>query len=270
LNATKLKIKFLGSGSKFNIKNNNFHSNILFEITLENNTTKKILFDASPNIIEMLNYYDIDPLEIQAIIISHLHLSHYGGLEYLGKLKYFSTNCKKKPESKFDLIISKELKKPLWNSLKPTMKYINGKRLKLNYYFNLIEISPKQIFNISGIQFSFIKVPHIIDDKREIPAFGLIFSFNNKKILITGDTQFDYWRFLGFYETYDIIFHDCEFDNYTNSSHAQFTDLKNLFDNYKKKIYLYHYNKTLTNDLKQMVLQEGFKGIVERGEEFIF
>jgi len=286
-----MRITFLGSGSAFVPMSENYQSNILFEKTLvettfstpapstfetdggiyptgEETKTYKLLMDAGTHIQESLLSQNIDAIDLDAIFISHLHGDHCHGLEYIGFKRYFipefGTN---KPK----LLLNNEISKKLWdNVLKGTMGSINGSRTELDTYFNVVRIKPRDGFQFANIEFSLIQVPHVIDDYEEVPAFGLKFKDDDIKVFITGDTQFDFWRMIGQYEDADIIFHDCEMIEYPNSVHAQFTQLKELPEQYKQKMWLYHYmlyGKTF-EELEKEVLDAGFAGLVKRGQVF--
>ena len=119
-------------------------------------------------------------------------------------------------------------------------------------------------------EFWLTQVPHVINDNEEVPAYGLKFTEDDIKIFITGDTIFDFWKHIGNYEWADVIFHDCEMLEYENSVHAQFHQLKELPEQYKKKMWLYHYmlyGKTF-EELEQEVLDAGFAGLIKRGQKF--
>lgn len=279
-----MKIKFLGSGSAFVLAEENYHSNILFEKTKEeqqfssseHNTvalgvetvTRRLLMDAGPSIAESLNHYNLVPTDIDTIFVSHLHGDHVHGLEYLGFKTFFipefGTN---KPK----LMANHKILTKLWdNVLSGTMCSMNGSRAELSTYFDLVKIKPRDGFQFMGTEFSLIQVPHVIDDYEEVPAYGLKFTEDDVNFFITGDCQFDFWRLIGQYESADVIFHDCEMITYDNSVHAQFSELKDLPEQYKAKMWLYHYmlyGKTF-EELEAEVLEAGFAGLVKRGQEF--
>ena len=85
-----MKIKFLGSGSAFELAENNYQSNILISTEVENyelipesltegNTKledkrmiKHLLYDAGSTIAEALNSAGMKPQDLDSIYISHL------------------------------------------------------------------------------------------------------------------------------------------------------------------------------------------------------
>lgn len=262
-----MEIDFLGSGSAFVLAEENYQSNILFTQT-KDSEQKRMLFDAGSTIAESLHSQGLEPTDLDAIVISHLHGDHCGGLEYIGFKTYFIPEFGTRRPT---LIANNQVMEKLWNNvLSGTMESTNGKTVNLSTYFKVHPLKPKEIFQFADISFALVQVPHIISDKIEVPSFGMRFEVDGLKIFLTGDSQFDYWRFIGFYETYDVIFQECEFANYQNSVHTQFHELCKLPETFRKKMWLYHYSlgeKTF-EELEKEVLDNGFAGLIKRGQIF--
>src|SRR5437660_1770945 len=101
-----LKMIFLGSGSAFTVDSNNYHSNILFE--LEKDT---LLFDVGTDIRFSLSDQGIHYRDIKNVYITHLHLDHCGGMEWLALSTYFDPKYPGKPI----LFASDKIITDLWN-----------------------------------------------------------------------------------------------------------------------------------------------------------
>ena len=257
-------IQFLGSGSEFEKMTRNYHSTVFIT---ENK--KSMLIDVSYQIPEILREYKINISDIDKILLTHNHGVNVLGLEYIGKYIYLN-KCNKRPELiSYNLILVE-----LWeNILKGLLRNVNGSIMKFTDYFDLKPLPPRGTFNFESIKISLVQVPHVITPEREIYSFGYKFEYNNIKIFITGDCRFDYWRLIGFYETCDIIFHDCLFGTKKSEEHTHYDELKQLPIEYRKKIYLYNYeieNNISLSYLKKQVLEDGFKGIVLKGQKFKF
>ena len=91
-----------------------------------------------------------------------------------------------------------------------------------------------------------------------------------KDALITGDVK-NCDNLLERYKKAKVIFHDCEFANYSNGVHTQYHELLSLPSNIRNKTYLYHYilpDNISFDELNKTVKEDGFKGLVDRGYVF--
>ena len=62
----------------------------------------------------------------------------------------------------------------------------------------------------------------------------------------------------------DLIFHDCETSVTRTSVHAHYQELISLPADVKKKMWLYHYQPGMDED----VTADGFLGLVKKGQEY--
>jgi len=243
-----MKIQFLGSGSAFVRASENYQSNMLIN--------NEVLFDCGTTINESLNYNNIDVNDLKYIFTSHLHADHIGGLEYIGFSKYFSSFPLGQNKSK--LLVPKALESDLKAYLDITMDNTPDTNIEaLRGYFECLNIDEMAI---EDTKYKIIETDHT--NKK---SYGLIL---NNSVLITGDTRS---LLNDYYDDMEVIFHDCEFANYKNGVHTQFHELNELDINIKSKMYLYHYQlgDYTYSELEYLVLSQGFKGLVKRGQEFI-
>jgi len=260
-----MKITFLGSGSAFTLPDENYNSNILIS---ENN--KNLLYDAGITIPASLHSKGLIPQDIDNIFISHLHSDHIGGLEYIAQRTYFEVykfgfsefGCMKP-----NLFSSGNLLEEAWNNtLKGGLEYINGEIKELSEYFKLNNVKEGNLFYLDDIAIAPIETKH----SEGMKSFALMI-YGDKNIFITGDTQFDEDLFSEYNES-DMIFQDCEFANYPNGVHAQFHQLCTLDKEIKAKMWLYHYSlgDKSYEYYEDLVIKNGFMGLVKKGQEFIF
>ena len=264
-----LEINFLGSGSAFTLAEENYQSNIL--ISKDN---KHLLYDAGSTIAEALNSAGLVPQDLDTIYISHLHDDHAGGVEYIGFKTYFEVfkfNETEFGSMKPRLIGHHSILREGWdNCWKGGLQSIQGQTNTLESYFNTTYMSDDDTFNFYGTEIWSVPTSHVKDNIRDVPSFGILCREGDKKVFISGDTMFTPEILLPEYRRSDIIFHDCEFSEYSNSVHAQFHQLCTLENNIKEKMWLYHYslNGKTYEELESEVLENGFAGLVKRGQKF--
>jgi len=263
-----MKITFLGSGGAFSLAKENYHSNILLEEDGAN-----FLYDCGSTIGEALNDKGLEPKDIDSIYISHLHGDHCGGIEYMAFKTYFGQF----PfgVQKINLFGHHSILQDGWmHSWSGGLKCIQGKELELEDYFHTSYMELEDDMYFCGHKLQPVKTLHVkVDetDEGEVPSFGLsISTLEGKKIFISGDTQFDKENLMKYWLESNLIFNEVEFADYPNSVHTQYKDLLTLEDNIRKKMYLYHYslNGKTFKELNEQVQKDGFKGLVQRGQEF--
>ena len=260
-----MKITFLGSGSAWVSRKENYQSNILIEDSL---TGANLLFDAGRTLPEALEDADLTFQDIDSVFISHNHGDHTGGMEDMGFRRYFGTF----PfgEDKPKLFGHTRTLEELWeDNLKAGMRSLQDRTANLETYFDTTYLGDSSSFKIgSKIDADIVQTIHVIDDRRFMPSHGLMLTENNKKVFITGDSQLAPNQMRTFYEHADVIFHDCELAEYPNSVHAQYHELAKLPEAIKAKMWLYHYDtKGGTVEMPDAVA-DGFKGFVYRGSKF--
>lgn len=196
------------------------------------------------------------------VYISHLHADHIGGLEWLGFCTYFNPTAPKPT-----LFIVESLVDDLWDSLKGGMRSHEGKVLRLDSFFEVKAIPINEVFYWENIVFTPVQTVHIMDGFRIVPSYGLLFNEmkeDAKRVFLTTDTQFCPRQIETFYRQADIVFHDCETYPFKSGVHAHYDDMKTLAEDYKNKMWLYHYGP----DPKQKPTEDGFLGFVQKGQTF--
>jgi len=80
----------------------------------------------------------------------------------------------------------------------------------------------------------------------------------DKRVMVSGDTKFDRDLVEKFGADCDHIFHDCQ--HFPGGVHANYAQLKELSEDLKEKMYLYHLSDGM---LEIDVIQDGFAGLME-------
>jgi ribonuclease BN (tRNA processing enzyme) len=252
------KLIFLGSGSAFTVGADNFHSNMVFV----SDRDRKLLIDCGSDIRFSLYTAGFSHLDITDIYISHLHTDHAGGLEYVGFTTKFDPACQQP-----NLYISRDMADDLWTrTLSGGMRSVQGDMLEIENFFKVHPIDGDRRFLWDDTQFHLVKVTHINNGYFVVPTYGLFFETNGVKVFISADTQLRLEELGAFYERADIIFQDCETTPFPSQVHAHYTELLNLPDQIKSKMWLYHYQPGSLPDAQQ----DNFCGFVKRGQVFDF
>ena len=158
----------------------------------------------------------------------------------------------------------------LWNhSLKGGLRCIEGKCMHLSDFFNCRQVNDGKSFMWEGINFILVRMPHIMTGYHDIVSYGLLIHPRQNEenvVFISTDTQFHPQLITRIASTADHIFHDCETSKYKSMVHAHYKDLLTLPASIRKKMWLYHYQPNPDQNFKK----DGFRGFVQKGQEFIF
>jgi len=242
-----MRIKFLGTGSAFTLKN--FQTNLAIE-----QNGKWLLLDAGGDIRFSLKEAGLSYKDIDAVYVSHLHADHAGGIETLAFCSYFDPSMKDK---KIKLFGSGELLRRGWeDSWKGGLESVQGKLLGLEDFFDVTPIRPNGAFTWQGIQFNPVQSVHIVNGYCIVPCYGLMIktqAMSSKTIFWTSDTQFCPHSIMDFYKQADLIIQDCETSNFKSGVHSNFTDLATLPDEIKKKMILIHYQDNVIDEKGEIV-----------------
>jgi ribonuclease BN (tRNA processing enzyme) len=258
----KPTIKFLGVGGAFApISKGN--SNMLVT-----SRGKHMLIDCGGSVQYTLkDEFKVDPRDIDALWISHLHADHIGSMEWFAFYRHF---LPKKDEAhniiKPKLYMVNGLMDELWeNSLKGGLQSVEGRVMHLTNYFDCIPVQENTNFKWEGFICTPVQTIHVMSGYVFKHSYGLLLKNieSGKTTFVTTDTQFSPYQLRAFYEQSDQIFHDTETLPYKSNVHAHYDDLKTLNTVTKSKIWMYHYAEKIPT-----FKEDGFQGFVEKGQEF--
>jgi ribonuclease BN (tRNA processing enzyme) len=249
-------LRFLGTGAAFTVGSGNYQSSMILEYD-----NQKLLIDCGSDTRFSLFDQNLTHRDILSVFVSHLHSDHVGGLEWLAFKTKFDKHCERP-----NLFIADTLVGPIWNNvLSGGLSSLENCQAALDTYFN-VHIIKNNSFVWNSLPISLVPTRHFKSNSIIMPTYGLFFSINGTKIWISNDTQFTPDELKEYYETADIIFHDCETTETKTHVHAHYSELVTLSPNIKKKMLLYDYNPGPLPD----AAQDGFKGFVKKGQVFTF
>lgn len=226
-----MKIQILGVGNAFSPELGN--SSLFIE-----ESGKGILVDAGYTVFKELKEKDLLS-KINTIYITHTHGDHFGSLDtILYYLKY---------------ILNKKVNLYGGTNVKDVLSILDDSFFKnSNCVVNTID----EKAHLKNVTLPFFKVEHVPNDPF---TFGLYFN----QILYSGDTwmsQLD----SPFAKSAKIIFHEVSFKEV--GVHAFYERLKMYPLELKQKTWLYHYNVGDYEKYNDLVLNDGFAGMLQQDQ----
>ena len=227
-----MKITIIGSGSMWN--ENNSASYLIDD---------DILVDIPNGCCKNLFKLGIGPKKVNNILITHFHGDHYFDMPF-----YFLQKTKD-IESVVSIFCDKEGKKKIKKLFK--LAFPNSvddiyNELKLNYVFS-------SKFNVGKYEVEKV----LVDHGRMKPAFGYIFSFEDKCVGFTGDTSLcDNVKMMA--SKCDYLICDCMFIEGT-PKHMGIDNLTQISKMYPKcKFVVSH----LENDTRSLLIEKNIKNVI--------
>jgi hydroxyacylglutathione hydrolase len=264
-----LEVFFIGTGAAF--AQEHYHTNFLVikgntHLLVDFGTTGPIAFPTTTG---------RSAAEIEALLPTHSHFDHTGGIEYLALLnRYVGMTAMKRPKLK--MIINEQYQRVLWEmTLRGGMEWneVNreGERLTFTDFFDIVrpEIktqSPREVWEVQfgDIHLELFRTNHL--PKQPYPwqqgfiTYGL---FIDRRVFVSGDTVFDPELIEMYADRSEWMFHDSQF--HPNPVHASLSELRTLPDHIKQKMFLVHYP-----DNPEQHDTSDFAGWTKQGWRYIF
>ncbi|MDQ6420888.1 MBL fold metallo-hydrolase [Paenibacillus sp. LHD-117] len=237
-------IIMLGTGSAFAKRFNN--NNALIE-----SGESRLLVDCGITLPKALHDQNISFSELDAVLISHIHGDHVGGLEELAFQMMFKFG--RKPV----LYIAEQLVTPLWeHTLKGGL--IQGELNRLEDFFEVRPLTAgKRHELLPGITAELIQTDHIPGKD----SFSFLF---NERFFYSADMRFNGELLRSLVHVgVETIYHDCQLEA-PGAVHACLDELLTLPQELQEKVWLMHYGDAIEDYLGRT----GAMRIVQQGKRY--
>lgn len=241
-----MNIQMVGTGSAFAKKH--YNNNALIK-----SGGKTILLDCGITLPHALYELGYNFGQLDAVLISHIHADHVGGLEELAFQMLFNYN--RKPV----LYIAEPLISPLWeHTLRGGLT--QGELTSLSDFFEVRPLKPNEYAPLTEeLSVMPIQTAHIPGK----PSYSFLI---NDRFFYSADMQFDRKLLELLHEQgVETFFHDCQLEPPGNV-HACLDELLTLPDAIQQKMWLMHYGDAIS----EYIGKTGAMRIVEQGKMYSF
>jgi ribonuclease BN (tRNA processing enzyme) len=239
-----MKVHILGCGDAFGSGGRN-QSGYLVEAD-----QRFFLLDCGPTTLLAMKRAGLDPKRLDAILLSHLHGDHFGGIPFFF-LEYLYKRPRDKPLHIAGPTGSEEKARELFRIM-----YGSGSVSKDLPPTQFHVLQPETSANIAGIEIFPFHVPHQVHEV----SLGLKVGCEQKQILFSGDSA---WTelFVNHARGVDLFLCECSFYDEAASNHVNYLALsKNLSRLECKKLVLTHLGEEMLarkTDLTVTMAEDG-------------
>lgn len=241
-----MHIRMIGTGSAFAKKYDNNNALIATE-------GYRLLVDCGITLPKALHQTGLSFSELDAVLISHIHGDHVGGLEELAFQMMFK--YKRKPA----LYIAESLIEPLWeHTLRGGLT--QEPLEKLDDFFDVRPLETNKETELHpGLTVKLIQTKHIPNK----PSYSFLF---NQRFFYSADMRFDPILLQQLVDQgVSTIYHDCQLEA-PGDVHASLDELLTLPEPIQRKTWLMHYGDAM----EQYKGQTGHMRFVEQHKLYEF
>jgi ribonuclease BN (tRNA processing enzyme) len=273
-----LSLTFLGTGGAFTDFRLNYHNNALIHTR-----DGYVLLDCGGSAMQSLKELGVNPKEIAAVLITHMHGDHVSGLEQLIWERYYSgVNG---PSFKTTRVVAtpdvwasiRAFLEPLIREFTDSTGTIRDDGIDALVRPECLDGDPLgdalesrgEVLTIGGVSFQFHRTPHVQSEATGVskPCYGVrVWDEEGGEMYYTSDTEFRVdigERF----PASDVIFHDSTFTPlYPGSVHTHYSELLSLPETTKNRVVLMHFTRVPDGiDVRE----SGFVGAARRHDTWM-
>lgn len=271
-----MKITFLGTGGAFTRYAVNFHNNAIVHTA-----AGYVLIDCGGTAVESMKALGIHPEEVAAVIVTHLHGDHVGGLEHLIWERFYTSKKGGPGFLPTTIFTTPTIVDSLRQVLEPMIDEYTDKDgiAKPGGYDVLVRDAPTLglgvTIGIGGVQFRLCRTPHVEGPDVTKPAYGVEVGVIERSfpLPLPFDRSFYYTSDTTFrpdigdlFPEASLIFHDCTFSpRYPGTVHTHYEELLTLPPEVRKRVVLMHHTQVPAG---VDPVADGFAGAAERHQTF--
>ena len=241
-----MKLHILGCGDAFGSGGRN-QSGYLFEAS-----DKLFLLDCGPTSLLAMKRLGFDPARLDAILLTHLHGDHFGGLPFFF-IEFLHQSERKQPLHVAGPPHTEERVRQLFD-----LMYGNGESSRELPPTVFHTFSPGEAVAVNDIEIFPFRVPHQVQET----SLGLKVSYGGKKILFSGDSA---WtdQLLTHAHGVDLFLCECSFYDQESSNHINYRQLQSRLSNLDcKKIVLVHMGDAMLSRISESIYTTAEDGMV--------
>ncbi|WP_281887952.1 MBL fold metallo-hydrolase [Paenibacillus sp. YYML68] len=222
-----LHIQFIGTGSAFAKAYYNTNALVRTE-------SFSLLIDCGYTAARAMHELGIGLDEIDAILITHIHADHVGGLEE------FAFQSMYRYKKRIRLLVPFDIKDSLWNhSLRGGLENAHEGLNRLEDYFDVVTLEPDTVITLQPeLNVKLLPSLHIPGK----PSYSLLL---NDRFFYSADSQFNSEQLHQLHASgCKLMMHDCQLTS-PGAVHASLEELLTLPEELQASIWLMHYSDSM-------------------------
>ncbi len=239
-----MRIRFLGTGDAFGT-GGRFHT--CFWARSDAST---FLIDCGASSLTAMHRFDVDPLDIDTILISHLHGDHFGGLPFVLLQYHFGGRT-----APLTVAGPPGLEARLWQTCEAL--FTGSSKLDWNFTLELVELKVAERAQVGALAVTPLEVQH----PSGAPSYGLRVSVDGITVGYSGDTEWcDALPLLA--DGADLFITECYSYDIHVPLHLDYLTLQDKLSQLGcRRLLLTHLGPTMIDRLDQLELEVAYDGL---------
>jgi ribonuclease BN (tRNA processing enzyme) len=234
-----MRLTFLGSGGAFCDFRVNYQNNAVID-TEEG----PVLLDCGVTALQSLKELGIGAHEIRAVLVTHLHADHASPAVLVGERYYKAPDGHGASWMPTPILAPRDVVEPLMSSLVPFLDEYQDRSGVIRPGGTRAMVDARAVMEteIGGTRFRFFRVPHVVGEGVDKPAYGVEIRDARSRVVWSGDTTFSPQWIESAAESADVLFHECTFVPRSEVTvHTHWPEIAALPPDVARRIVLMHH-----------------------------